>query len=521
MMHFKDEGNKKFMEMIFVDPRTSYVQKLSLEKEKRKGLDNTVGGINHFLKWVSMNDPHGDKLIEVETNILSLIIEVSSLRMEEAIVDELKGGAPNRTMALLNISNRKYMQLISNDKFLDIVGEYVSANTTSNFEEMVDDDGVLDETTPKLKSVDSLVICILSVYAKIFLLISVRLAKPNIALMKKILYKIDAWVDNTGRYAVSESFYDRFCNFVEYYVGKRKMKVEELIDKFKPLGSSVEHIIFQIVEAFFCKSLYQYKPIVDMPTDELPAGSKNYVEAMKKLDTGYRDTYGGIQMAMMEEYQNYKFVDKNLSGYLQRVIDSSTANLTSNKNPDTIAKTIRVNVDDEDGNSMNSRYETFLEKYDRELYDDLKEVAEDIIKQLYLQLDDTQIDSIDMVTVNIKNNKLAQFIISDFIQIKYQIDTIELFSYRELAIMALYLHKILVVTPNISIAILSKISQKHERYLDMTPFKNLNMFKSGGEMFISSIEDILSYEYNGVKEEGLYYDLLTYLKLTNKQQLLN
>ena len=469
-------------------------------KIKAKTMKLIVDGLNHMLAWAQ--DPkNGDRSLFISDFVRYMFYlrnELISNKFEQEVVARmLKGEDHSYTRA--NILRRTIANITPT--ILDTIIEYVEQNTFNNTENNNTHDTSLDE-------MDILTLnCVITVSKIITIAFSI-LPKMKIEFYTytPIMNSIDMIADR-----LSQNYFINVRYDINKHIEVQQKSLPDIIYKFIDLTINGPD-----------RSSDKEDPLGDLFKNNGITKSKISESIFKNLITSiyknvpidYQNTNSSVRYHTFDNYEDFKFVNKNTIKYIKDIITKMLKHQYSITHPHLVNTHDLKNNDDDYSSAL--KQEIYLEKKNlsdikrrRRYIEILKKYADDYFVRYSLVMNKliSRTALADFFIV-----KLLQEIGEDYLSSKL----LDINTYNKL--IHVISHRLFEKYPQISIALTSDDTVPSTLYLQRNikdRIENMIIYKRYPNMVMQNLEKIvgLSYRFdNGSKMIDISSEFITYLE---------
>lgn len=466
-------------------------KKKSFDGKTKKAIKSTTSQLNHFLDYLRRTDEFKED--GADSDLWYVVVKIMTLdqKLDRNNMDDVaqrrveENYTPFREEIVDYFKEVVRNQIVNDNYLIKLVSDYSYQSSKFNLQK--------SDIKEKLYYSDLHIYQCLSLFSKILYLLYFRISEMigYTNLVKSMIIDLSVELNhhcldlfpNEYNIVNSRSFMDRLFGYIEFQNTKNSRKHKRIIQKFSAVGYSHEYFNIEILESVL-SSMKSFQP-------------RPYDKKMKKYE--------------------YSVGEDNLDdwGYISRAtvkwISSTTTNtifhLTRKTTPYVI-NTVNPDADSEhDDAPESSKYEILLEKKDREHYEDMKRLKKYIVNDSKRngRLSDQSRKDIERIIeekINVRH-LLNEFMMSLFLEQEYDVNVMDLLTYREYLIILFRIYERLEGYFDLTHALISKEAnrQNGKRFSDHE-LENLDFYNAVNNDRTKKILNRIiarSYTYNNPK----------------------
>ncbi|MGL5316742.1 MAG: hypothetical protein ACRC92_26030 [Peptostreptococcaceae bacterium] len=524
--YFKSQNKAKEIELHIPNEPSPFPFRTNNVVRKNEGtiaessMEKVLCQLNHMLWWlynnpelICINMYSGEYMtVNAYNYILEKVIRLSmSLGMssyENVALSRVEQGVDkNIDIAKVNVfTSIIHNELINDDIFIQIVHEYCLKNSVFNLQPT-------EEIEHKITDPDAHILHCISVILKFYHMCHIR-SSENVMyanMARTILIKVGSKIDelNTSvfphMYSMNvQSFFDRYFQFIRLSTSLSLVRNNDNADMFNLLGKDGSGVI----DSCFRTSLdslriFTMATVLDKkwsPKGMIPEHNSPFYnpewEYNKHIYDGMSDK--DPRAINLFPYE-FKFICKNVVGYIQNTVKNTASRETGLQNPKFLINVISSKIED-DGVSKSDRFEIIQERKDHEAYERLIEVKKKIIaREEKLLSKETLYKYLETLGRNLlSRHELNEYMVSQYLEQQYDENVYSLLTTKEFLLLVFRVHQKLVGRyHDLAFAMIgNKIEGVNKVSITEQDIPNLLMFKVNPDKTSKVLCDIAKHKYN-------------------------
>lgn len=524
--YFKSQNKAKEIELHIPNAPSPFPFRTNNVVRKNEGtiaessMEKVLCQLNHMLWWLHNNSElicinmySGEYMtVDAYNYILEKVIRLSmSLGMssyENVALSRVEQGIDkNIDIAKVNVfTTIIHNELINDDIFIQIVHEYCLKNSVFNLQPT-------EEIEHKITDPDAHILHCIAVILKFYHMCHIR-SSENVMysnMARTILIKVGEKIDELNAsvfphiYSMNvQSFFDRYFQFIRLSTSLSLVRNNDNADMFNLLGKDGSGVI----DSCFRTSLdslriFTMATVLDKkwsPKGMIPESNSPFYNPEWEYNRHIYDNMSDKDPRAINLFPyEFKFICKNVVGYIQNTVKNTASRETGLQNPKFLINVISSKIED-DGVSKSDRFEIIQERKDHEAYERLIEAKKKIIaREEKLLSKDTLYKYLETLGRNLlARHELNEYMVSQYLEQQYDENVYSLLTTKEFLLLVFRVHQKLVGRyHDLAFAMIgNKIEGVNKVSITEQDIPNLLMFKVNPDKTSKVLCDIAKHKYN-------------------------